>query len=124
MRCVSHDDGVLPSRSMSALLTISPTNTLGRGFVERLLQNLKQLRGLGSYVAAFDELRISLDDLKCRGIAFGPEADVKLMLADAKIAHRQIRQPIRKRRINIEFIARSVREKSQQGLGQHEDGAG
>jgi hypothetical protein len=26
---------------------------------------------------------------KCRLIAFGPEPDVKLMLAEAKIAHRQ-----------------------------------
>ena len=44
------------------------------------------------------------------------------MLADAKIVHCQIRQPSRKRRVDIELIARGIWEKSQQGLGQHEDG--
>src|SRR5262249_31654822 len=64
----------------------------------------------------------SLEDFKCRGVAFGPEADVQLVLADAQVAHRQIRQPVRKRRIDIELIARRIRLKSQQCLGQHEDG--
>src|SRR5262245_21665090 len=107
------DDGALPSRSISALLTIFPTNARGRGFAEPLLQNPKQLRGFGCDIAVFDELGVSLDDFKCRRIALGPEADVQFMLSDAKVAHRQIGQPVRKRRIDIELIARRIRLKSQ-----------
>src|SRR5215813_5210190 len=107
------DDGALPSRSMSALLTIVPTNALGRGFAEPLMQNPKQLCGLGRYVTALDELGVSLDDFKCRGVAFGPEADVELVLADAEVAHRQIGQPVRKRRIDVQLIAWRIRLKPQ-----------
>src|SRR5262245_47913768 len=102
-------DGALPSRSMSALLTIFPTNAFGCGFAEPLMQNPKQLCGLGCYVTALDELGVSLDDFECRRIAFGPEADVQFMLSDAKVTHRQVRQPVRKRRIDIELIARRIR---------------
>src|SRR5262245_24467209 len=82
-----------------------------------------QLRRLGRYIAALDQLGVPLDHFKRRLLALDPEPDVYLMLADAKIAHRQIRQPSRKRRVDIELIARGIREKSQQGLSQHEDGA-
>jgi hypothetical protein len=47
---------------------------------------------------------------KRRLLALDPEPDVKFMLAEAKIAHRQIRQPSRKRRIDIELIAGGIRE--------------
>src|SRR5215831_20045789 len=94
----------------------SSTNALGHDLVHRLdqIRSNPQLRGLGRYVAAFDQLGVSFGDFKRRLSALGPEPDVKFMLADAKIAHRQIRQPSRKRRVDIELIARGVWEKSQQ----------
>src|SRR5262245_5676048 len=60
-----------------------------------------QLRDLGGELAAFHQLGISLDDLKCRLLVLAPEADVTLALADAKIAHRQVGQPCWKRWVDI-----------------------
>src|SRR5215472_15297813 len=66
----------------------TPLGRVGRRFAEPLMQNPKQLCGLGCYVTALDELGVSLEDFKCRGVAFGPEADVQFMLSDAKVTHR------------------------------------
>jgi hypothetical protein len=82
------DEEALPSRSISARLTVFETNALGHDLVHRLhqIRSNPQLRGLGRYVAAFDQAGVSLDDFKRRLLALDPEPDVKFMLADAKIA--------------------------------------
>ena len=72
-----------------------------------------QLREFGRELAAFDQLGVSLDHLKRRLLVLTPEADVKLVLADAKIAHRQVRQPCRKQRVDIQLVARRIRQESQ-----------
>ena len=59
------------------------------------------MRRLGRNVAALDQLGVSLDDFKRRLLALAPEADVDLVLADAKITHRQVREPCRKERIDV-----------------------
>src|SRR5262245_28122302 len=125
-RLLRRDKGALSSRPILALLTVFPTNALGHRSFWRLARigSNPQLRERGSELTAFDELGVSLDYFKLRFIAFGPEPDVELVLADAKIVHPQIWQPVRKRRIDIELIAGRIRLKSQQGLGQHEDGPG
>src|SRR6516165_6220128 len=79
-----------------------------------------QRRGLRCDVAAIDELRVSFDYIKRRFFALAPEANVKLVLADAKITDGKIRQPGGKERVDIELVARSVRQESQQGLREHE----
>ena len=68
---------------------------------------------LGRDVAALDQLGVSFDHLERRFLAFAPEADVKLVLADVKITHRKVRQPGRKDRVNIKLVTRRIRKESQ-----------
>jgi len=65
-----------------------------------------------SDVAALGQLGVSFDHLERRFLAFAPEADVKLVLADVKITHRKVRQPSGKERVNIKLVARRIRKES------------
>ena len=67
---------------------------------------------LGRDVAALGQLGVSFDHLERRFLAFAPEADVKLVLADVKITHRKVRQPSGKERVNIKLVARRIRKES------------
>src|SRR5258708_29929141 len=48
----------------------------------------RSLRSFGRDVAALDQLGVSFGHLERRLLALAPEADVKLVLADAKITYR------------------------------------
>src|ERR1700722_18967961 len=83
-----------------------------------------QLAELGRDVAAFDQVGVSLDHLEFGPCVLAPETDVKLVLAKAQIAHGQVGQPRRKPGVDIQLVARCIRQKSQEHLCQHECRAG
>src|SRR5258708_27569048 len=84
----------------------------------------RSLRSFGRDVAALDQLGVSFGHLERRLLALAPEADVKLVLAYAKITYRKVRQPARKEGIDIKLVTRRIRKESQYGLGEHQYRAG
>jgi hypothetical protein len=68
-----------------------------------------QPQALGCDVATLDQLGIPLDDFERRLLSFTPKANVKHMLADAKIMDGKIRKPCRKIWVNVEFVVRRSR---------------
>src|SRR6185312_14808076 len=60
--------------------------------------------------AAFDDSPgVTLEHLEQRFVAVAPELDVKSVTADAKIEQRQVGQPLRQQRVDIQFSAWCVR---------------
>src|SRR6202022_4339900 len=82
-----------------------------------------QLRDLGHQITALYQLGITLDHLERGILSLAPEADVELALSDTEVVNGEVRQPFRKRRVDIELVARRIRQKAQEGLCQHESWA-
>src|ERR1700736_290223 len=79
-----------------------------------------QLRDLGHQITALYQLGITLDHLERGILSLPPDADVELVLSDTEVVNGEVRQPFRKRRVDIELVARRIRQKAQEGLCQHE----
>jgi hypothetical protein len=78
-----------------------------------------QLRNSLCNVATLNQIGVSFGHLKCRLLTLAPEANVELVLADAKITHSKVRELGGKGRVDIELVARSVRQKPQYCLREH-----
>src|SRR5215472_4282588 len=83
-----------------------------------------QFQALGGDITPLYQRVVSLDHLEGRLVSLAPKANVKHMLANAKIVHRKVRQPGGKVWVNVKFVVRRSRQESQQCLSEHEHRAG
>ena len=86
----------------------------------RLLIQIAALHGDSSWLRRFSaditalyQLRVTLDHLERGRLPLAPEADVELMPAEADVVNGQVGQPFRTGRVDIQPVARRVRQKAQ-----------
>ena len=72
-----------------------------------------QLRDFGRDIAVFYQLGITFGHLEGGFLPLTPETDVELVATDTEIVNGQIRQPFRKRRVDIQLVARRIGQKAQ-----------